>query len=185
MINNFLKNKYFARSLKKKTNTLLGQKGYYACTHCLFTISKNLNPFTYFTGFPQNPNPPICITSDQEHWWIPRFLGWHFSNNESGGEKSFESMGVGVAQLNKSGGLWKWRSFSGQPKRSVMWKWVCGFMLFSLGVISLFTGHVVSHLEWAQQLSKRSLLVYPFFSQSVSHSSVSDYWDWMCSGYEP
>ena len=67
-------------------------------------------------------------------------------------------------QLNGGGGnksaLWKWRSFSGQPKRTVMWTWVCGFMLFTLGVISLFTGHVVSHLEWySQQLSKRSLLV--------------------------
>uniref|UniRef100_M4D887 O-fucosyltransferase family protein n=1 Tax=Brassica campestris TaxID=3711 RepID=M4D887_BRACM len=40
-----------------------------------------------------------------------------------------------------------------------MWTSVCGFMLFTLGVISLFTGHVVSHLEWySQQLSKRSLL---------------------------
>ncbi|CAH8392914.1 unnamed protein product [Eruca vesicaria subsp. sativa] len=59
---------------------------------------------------------------------------------------------------NKSG-LWRWRSFSGQPKRTVMWTWVCGFMLFTLGVISLFTGHVVSHLEWySQQLSKKSLL---------------------------
>ncbi|KAF2553818.1 hypothetical protein F2Q68_00037042 [Brassica cretica] len=65
-------------------------------------------------------------------------------------------------QLNGGGnksGLWRWRSFSGQPKRTVMWTWVCGFMLFTLGVISLFTGHVVSHLEWySQQLSKRSLL---------------------------
>ncbi|KAF8083989.1 hypothetical protein N665_0740s0006 [Sinapis alba] len=65
-------------------------------------------------------------------------------------------------QLNGGGNksaLWKWRSFSGQPKRTVMWTWVCGFMLFTLGVISLFTGHVVSHLEWySQQLSKRSLL---------------------------
>lgn len=76
-------------------------------------------------------------------------------------------------QLNKNGGgggLWKWwrslLSGGGQHKRSVMWwKWVCGFMLFSLAVISLFTGHVVSHLEWAQQLSKRTLLVWypPFF----------------------
>ena len=66
-------------------------------------------------------------------------------------------------QLNGGGnksGLWRWRSFPGQPKRTVMWTWVCGFMLFTLGVISLFTGHVVSHLEWySQQLSKRSLLV--------------------------
>ncbi|KAF3591345.1 hypothetical protein DY000_02026692 [Brassica cretica] len=65
-------------------------------------------------------------------------------------------------QLNGGGnksGLRRWRSFSGQPKRTVMWTWVCGFMLFTLGVISLFTGHVVSHLEWySQQLSKRSLL---------------------------
>ncbi|EOA16373.1 hypothetical protein CARUB_v10004523mg [Capsella rubella] len=55
--------------------------------------------------------------------------------------------------------LCKWRSFSAQPKRTVMWTWVCGFMLFSLGVISLSTGHVVSHLEWySQQLSKRTIL---------------------------
>ena len=75
-------------------------------------------------------------------------------------------------QLNGGGGnksaLWKWRSLSGQPKRTVMWTWVCGFMLFTLGVISLFTGHVVSHLEWySQQLSKRSLLV-PFLKLQLS-----------------
>jgi len=46
-------------------------------------------------------------------------------------------------------------------------------MLFSLGVISLFTGHVVSHLEWySQQLSKRSLLV-PFSLLSVSFVTSS------------
>ncbi|CAG7888024.1 unnamed protein product, partial [Brassica rapa] len=102
---------------------------------------------------------------------------WHFGkiSDEIGGEKSFESMSLAEVwrssgrlvttsspQLNGGGNksaLWKWRSFSGQPKRTVMWTWVCGFMLFTLGVISLFTGHVVSHLEWySQQLSKRSLL---------------------------
>jgi len=121
-----------------------------------------------------------------------RIGGWHFReiSDEIGGEKKlFLSMGV-VAEVWRSsvrlltnspqlnGGshksaLWKWRFFSAQPKRTVMWTWVCGFMLFSLGVISLFTGHVVSHLEWySQQLSKRSLLV-PFSLLSVSFVTSS------------
>ncbi|CAH2078858.1 unnamed protein product [Thlaspi arvense] len=71
---------------------------------------------------------------------------------------SQQQLNGGSSHGGNKGALWKWRSFSGQPKRTVMWTWVCGFMLFSLGVISLFTGHVVSHLEWYSQ-QKRSLLV--------------------------
>ncbi|XP_043693899.1 O-fucosyltransferase 29-like [Telopea speciosissima] len=46
-----------------------------------------------------------------------------------------------------------WRS----SKKSISWPYVCGLLLFALGLISLFTGHVASHLEWySQRLTKRS-----------------------------
>ncbi|OWM88367.1 hypothetical protein CDL15_Pgr003779 [Punica granatum] len=42
-------------------------------------------------------------------------------------------------------------------KRKISLSFVCGFMLFALGLISLLTGHVVSDLEWySQQLVQRS-----------------------------
>jgi hypothetical protein len=48
--------------------------------------------------------------------------------------------------------------------RSIPWSVICGFMLFGLGLISLLTGHVVSHLEWySQRFVHRS-----FFSTLVS-----------------
>ncbi|KAL9368809.1 hypothetical protein Peur_040008 [Populus x canadensis] len=44
-----------------------------------------------------------------------------------------------------------------QQRRKVPRSLVCGFMLFGLGLISLFTGHVASDLEWySQRLVKRS-----------------------------
>lgn len=47
-----------------------------------------------------------------------------------------------------------WRS----QKRPISWSIICGLMLFCLGLISLFTGHVASDLEWySQRLVKRSL----------------------------
>ncbi|KAA8522218.1 hypothetical protein F0562_012891 [Nyssa sinensis] len=50
-----------------------------------------------------------------------------------------------------------WRSPSSQ-RRPISWSFVCGLMLFALGLISLFTGHVASDLEWySQRLVKRSL----------------------------
>lgn len=53
---------------------------------------------------------------------------------------------------------WRWRSSSGQPRKPISWSLLCGLMLFGLGLISLFTGHVASDLEWySQQLVKRSL----------------------------
>uniref|UniRef100_A0A2N9FGW9 O-fucosyltransferase family protein n=1 Tax=Fagus sylvatica TaxID=28930 RepID=A0A2N9FGW9_FAGSY len=43
-------------------------------------------------------------------------------------------------------------------RKPIPWSWVCGLMLFGLGLISLFTGHVASDLEWySQRLVKRSL----------------------------
>uniref|UniRef100_A0A5B6ZEA3 O-fucosyltransferase family protein n=1 Tax=Davidia involucrata TaxID=16924 RepID=A0A5B6ZEA3_DAVIN len=50
-----------------------------------------------------------------------------------------------------------WRSPPSQ-RRPISWSFVCGLMLFALGLISLFTGHVASDLEWySQRLMKRSL----------------------------
>ncbi|KAJ4950888.1 hypothetical protein NE237_027720 [Protea cynaroides] len=46
-----------------------------------------------------------------------------------------------------------WRS----PKKPISWSYVCGLLLFVLGLISLFTGHVAHHLEWySQRLIKRA-----------------------------
>ncbi|GMH09541.1 hypothetical protein Nepgr_011382 [Nepenthes gracilis] len=43
-------------------------------------------------------------------------------------------------------------------RKPFSWSFICGFMLFALGLISLFTGHVASDLEWySQRLIKRSL----------------------------
>ncbi|XP_002530648.2 O-fucosyltransferase 29 [Ricinus communis] len=52
-----------------------------------------------------------------------------------------------------------WRSSATQQQRKkIPWSLVCGLMLFVLGLISLFTGHVASDLEWySQRLVKRSL----------------------------
>lgn len=48
-------------------------------------------------------------------------------------------------------------------RKPISWSWVCGLMLFGLGLISLFTGHVASDLEWySQRLVKRS-----FYSRLV------------------
>lgn len=38
-----------------------------------------------------------------------------------------------------------------QQRKQVSWTLVCGLMLFALGLISLFTGHVASDLEWYSQ----------------------------------
>ncbi|KAK8621920.1 hypothetical protein V6N13_097548 [Hibiscus sabdariffa] len=48
------------------------------------------------------------------------------------------------------------RSSAALPRKPISWSLVCGFMLFCLGMISLFTGHVASDLEWySQRLMKR------------------------------
>ena len=43
------------------------------------------------------------------------------------------------------------RSTSAQRKATFSWSMLCGLMLFALGLISLFTGHVASDLEWYSQ----------------------------------
>lgn len=58
---------------------------------------------------------------------------------------------------NKQFVLWRWRSYASQ-RRKIPWSLICGLMLFALGLISLFTGHVASDLEWySQRLVKPSL----------------------------
>ncbi|KAB5564092.1 hypothetical protein DKX38_004146 [Salix brachista] len=61
---------------------------------------------------------------------------------------------------------WRWwrSSATQQQRRKVPWSLVCGLMLFGLGLVSLFTGHVASDLEWySQRLVKRSI----FYSRLV------------------
>ncbi|GLT91079.1 hypothetical protein SLE2022_089870 [Rubroshorea leprosula] len=54
-----------------------------------------------------------------------------------------------------------WRSAPWQQRKPISLTVVCGLMLFCLGLISLFTGHLPSDLEWySQRLVKRS-----FFSE--------------------
>lgn len=74
-----------------------------------------------------------------------------------------------------------WRSSSSSSssqKRKNSLSFVCGLMLFALGLISLLTGHVASDLEWySQQLVKRS-----FYSKLVRTfpllSSIICRWEW-------
>ncbi|KAK9984703.1 hypothetical protein SO802_034228 [Lithocarpus litseifolius] len=65
-------------------------------------------------------------------------------------------------------------------RKPISWSCVCGLMLFGLGLISLFTGHVVSDLEWySQRLVKRS-----FYSRlDVSRREPIDIWKSKYSKY--
>nr|XP_023916473.1 O-fucosyltransferase 29 [Quercus suber] len=65
-------------------------------------------------------------------------------------------------------------------RKPISWSWVCGLMLFGLGLISLFTGHVASDLEWySQRLVKRS-----FYSRlDVSRREPIDIWKSKYSKY--
>ncbi|KAL7167227.1 hypothetical protein ACSBR2_037823 [Camellia fascicularis] len=73
---------------------------------------------------------------------------------------------MGVAKAWRlSGGMLSNLAVVNQQKKQhfwwrlrVSWSVVCGFMLFGLGLISLFTGHVASDLEWySHRLVKRKL----------------------------
>ncbi|XP_030513316.1 O-fucosyltransferase 29 isoform X1 [Rhodamnia argentea] len=66
-----------------------------------------------------------------------------------------------------------WKSAS--RKRRVSWSIVCGLMLFGLGLISLFTGHVASDLEWwnSQRLVKKSL----YSKLDGGHRTPIDIWN--------
>ncbi|EOY24315.1 hypothetical protein SCA6_005117 [Theobroma cacao] len=68
---------------------------------------------------------------------------------------------------------WRWRSSAAQQRKPISWSLVCGLMLFCLGMISLFTGHVASDLEWySQRLVKRSL----YFKLDGSNKGPIDIW---------
>ncbi|XP_016479559.2 O-fucosyltransferase 29 [Nicotiana tabacum] len=58
-------------------------------------------------------------------------------------------------------------------RRPISWTAICGFMLFALGLISLFTGHVASNLEWySQRLVKRAW----FYKLDGGHRAQIDIW---------
>ncbi|CAN4127641.1 unnamed protein product [Withania somnifera] len=69
-----------------------------------------------------------------------------------------------------------WPSLGAAPpplRRPISWTAVCGFMLFALGLISLFTGHVASNLElYSQRLVKRAW----FYKMDGSHHAPIDIW---------
>ncbi|PSS04046.1 GDP-fucose protein O-fucosyltransferase protein [Actinidia chinensis var. chinensis] len=81
-----------------------------------------------------------------------------------------------VHQENKQHLWWRlWSSPSPSHRRPVSWSVVCGFLLFALGLISLFTGHVASDLEWysqTQRLMKRSL----YYKLDGSSRAPIDIW---------
>ncbi|XP_057462467.1 O-fucosyltransferase 29 [Actinidia eriantha] len=81
-----------------------------------------------------------------------------------------------VHQENKQHLWWRlWPSPSPSHRRPVSWSVVCGFLLFALGLISLFTGHVASDLEWysqTQRLMKRSL----YYKLDGSSRAPIDIW---------
>ncbi|GAB2274179.1 O-fucosyltransferase 29 [Dionaea muscipula] len=63
-----------------------------------------------------------------------------------------------------------WCKFQRKP---FSWSFVCGLMLFALGLISLFTGHVASDLEWySQRLMKPSF----YLKWDRSHREPINIW---------
>ncbi|MCD7446920.1 O-fucosyltransferase 29 [Datura stramonium] len=69
---------------------------------------------------------------------------------------------------------WPSSSYGAPPsRRPISWTAICGFMLFALGLISLFTGHVASNLEWySHRLVKRAW----FYKLDGSHRASIDIW---------
>lgn len=67
----------------------------------------------------------------------------------------FSVMSANLALLHQQKKHECWKS----QRKPLSWPFVCGLMLFALGLISLFTGHVVSDLDWySQRIVKRSLI---------------------------
>ncbi|MFS7962459.1 putative GDP-fucose protein O-fucosyltransferase [Helianthus anomalus] len=57
--------------------------------------------------------------------------------------------------------LWLPAGLGKGQRRRIPWSVVCGVILFALGLISLFTGHVASNLEWySQKLVKHRFFWY-------------------------
>ncbi|PIN13352.1 hypothetical protein CDL12_14018 [Handroanthus impetiginosus] len=83
--------------------------------------------------------------------------------------------------------FWKWRR---RPAAgAVPWTLVCGTLLFAAGLISLFTGHVASDLEWySQRLVERAWYYKTYrsyrFPADVWRSKFSNFYDG-CSSRGP
>ncbi|KAG4930421.1 hypothetical protein AAZX31_17G138000 [Glycine max] len=76
-----------------------------------------------------------------------------------------------------------WRSTAPPPlppPKSVSWSVICGVMLFGLGLISLLTGHVASHLEWYSHRLRHHAL-YSTLDES-EHAPI-DIWESQFSKY--
>ncbi|WCJ25905.1 O-fucosyltransferase family protein [Euphorbia peplus] len=97
-------------------------------------------------------------------WWFslisPNLALFHHQN---GSHSPQRGAGIGKHQYfhhhHSHNEWWRWwRSSISYQRRKIPWSLVCGLMLFTLGLISLFTGHVASDLEWySQKLVKNSL----------------------------
>ncbi|MED6121477.1 O-fucosyltransferase 29 [Stylosanthes scabra] len=71
-----------------------------------------------------------------------------------------------------------WRSSMAKP---TSWSMVCGLMLFGLGLISLLTGHMASHVEW---YSQRFIIHRTLHSeQDGSERAPIDIWESQYSRY--
>ncbi|KAL9665623.1 hypothetical protein QQ045_021044 [Rhodiola kirilowii] len=71
-------------------------------------------------------------------------------------------------------GLWRlWSAMPTAQRRSVSW-WtlVCGLMLFGLGLISMFTGYVVSDLDWYSQRLIKDALVLKLDGRRHEHIDI-------------
>ncbi|XP_030467627.1 O-fucosyltransferase 29 [Syzygium oleosum] len=103
-------------------------------------------------------------------WW--KLSSWASLPQQQGGNDG--GGGGGGGSGGKCGDLKQafWKSAS--KKRRVSGSIVCGLMLFGLGLISLFTGHVASDLEWwnSQRLVKRSL----YSKLDGGHRTPIDIW---------
>ncbi|KAA3460263.1 O-fucosyltransferase family protein isoform 1 [Gossypium australe] len=71
---------------------------------------------------------------------------------------SVVSVNLNGSVLSNKHVCWSWRSSAAQQSKPISWSLVFGLMLFSLGIVSLFTGHVVSDLDWMEVIKDR--LIY-------------------------
>jgi hypothetical protein len=66
---------------------------------------------------------------------------------------------------------WRSSATTSFQMKPISWSLVCGLMLFGLGLISLFTGHMASDLEWYSQrlvrpsLYSRLVIFFIFFTK--------------------
>ncbi|GAB4858048.1 O-fucosyltransferase 29 [Ancistrocladus abbreviatus] len=85
--------------------------------------------------------------------WVFGFVNGNGNVNVNGNKFNY----LGLLKLQKNQ-IISWRSNQRKP---YSWSFVCGLMLFALGLISLFTGHVASHLEWySQRLIKHKWITW-------------------------